>query len=163
MPEPRGQRLWAVLLVVDAFFVIIFGGALGAKLYQHWQGPTTAVPLRARKTVKAAVETPREVKENPKPAAVPEKTAPVAADKPARGKVIDIPQAQDSPRPPKPSILHEAPPRQVAILQGNGASSAATPARRRPCFCFKSPGAKPGIGRRLSRGGKSRCRLSPTT
>ncbi|MDE2313234.1 MAG: hypothetical protein KGL04_03565 [Elusimicrobia bacterium] len=48
--EPRtrsffsSQKIWAVLLVADSFFVILFGGALAATLYEHWQAPP-AVPV----------------------------------------------------------------------------------------------------------------------
>ena len=35
-----GQKLWGLLLVVDSFFVVIFGGALAAKVYEHWQPAT---------------------------------------------------------------------------------------------------------------------------
>ena len=47
----RAQKIWAVLLVLDSFFVIIFGGALAAKLYQHWQTqPLAGAPApRARR------------------------------------------------------------------------------------------------------------------
>ncbi len=38
------QKIWAVLLVADSFFVILFGGALAATLYEHWQAPP-AIPV----------------------------------------------------------------------------------------------------------------------
>ena len=34
-----GQKLWGLLLVVDSFFVVIFGGAFAAKIYESWQTP----------------------------------------------------------------------------------------------------------------------------
>ncbi len=34
-----GQKLWGLLLVIDSFFVVIFGGAFAAKLYESWQTP----------------------------------------------------------------------------------------------------------------------------
>ena len=34
-----GQKLWGLLLVVDSFFVVIFGGAFAAKIYESWQAP----------------------------------------------------------------------------------------------------------------------------
>jgi hypothetical protein len=35
-----GQKLWGLLLVVDSFFVVIFGGAFAAKIYESWQAPS---------------------------------------------------------------------------------------------------------------------------
>ena len=47
-PEtPRGShRLWAFLLILDSVFVIVFGGAVAAKVYQHWKAPEV-VPVAA--------------------------------------------------------------------------------------------------------------------
>ncbi|MEQ1918516.1 MAG: hypothetical protein ABL955_04905, partial [Elusimicrobiota bacterium] len=37
-PAPRGShKLWAFLLVLDSVFVIVFAGAVAAKVYQHWK------------------------------------------------------------------------------------------------------------------------------
>jgi hypothetical protein len=33
--ETAGQKFWAVLLVLDAFFLVIFGSALALKIYQY--------------------------------------------------------------------------------------------------------------------------------
>ena len=43
----RGShRLWAFLLILDSLFVIVFGGAVAAKLYQYWKAPSAAVAVR---------------------------------------------------------------------------------------------------------------------
>ncbi|HEX4047871.1 MAG TPA: hypothetical protein VH309_08560, partial [Elusimicrobiota bacterium] len=50
-PEPRKPQagshgLWLFLLVLDSIFVIVFGGAVAAKVYQYWRAPApVAVPM----------------------------------------------------------------------------------------------------------------------
>lgn len=145
----RGQKLWAVLLVVDAFFVIIFGGALAAKLYQHWQAPAVVVPPRQpRRVAKKAEPAPAPAPEAAKPAAPAPEPAKPAPAKPAETAAAPA----NGPRPPKPSLLHEAPQREKAGLQGSApaaapaapAAPAAAPAGKAvPTeFSLKAPGAK---------------------
>src|SRR5438128_2525040 len=101
----RGQRLWAVLLVLDAFFVIVFGGALAAKIYSHLQAPPAPVapPRHGR-----AARTP----ETPKPAEPPKPATP-APMTPEPAPTVKADQV----KPPKPSLLHEAPRREAAKLR----------------------------------------------
>ncbi len=102
-PEtPRGShKLWAFLLVLDSVFVIIFAGAVAAKVYQYWKAPVLAPAPAARR--RAA----------PAPAAAP---APVAVAEPAKmleppkPAVVEAKPAADAPRPAKPSMLSGAPP-----------------------------------------------------
>lgn len=105
-PTPRGShKLWAFLLVLDSVFVIVFAGAVAAKVYQHWKAPVAPLITAPRKRPVKAVETPVAASTAPVPAPEPVKApeapkpAPVAAAKPA----------PDAPRPPKPSMLSEAP------------------------------------------------------
>jgi hypothetical protein len=113
--SPRGQKLWAVLLVLDSLFVIVFGGALAAKVYQHWGAPSPTAASRSKRTPpsKAApkpVEPAPVVKAEPKPEPKPE---------PAPAK------AADGPRPPKPSLLNEPPKREAAAPKDHkGAATA---------------------------------------
>ncbi len=102
-PAPHGShKLWAFLLVLDSVFVIIFAGAVTAKVYQHWKAPVIAPARIARrrpaKTAPAAV-----------PVAAPA-AAPVATSAPSPTPEPSKPAAI-APRPPKPSMLTEAPKR----------------------------------------------------
>src|SRR6185369_10549508 len=104
----QGQRLWAVLLVLDAFCVIVFGGALAAKVYQHWQAPPPVlVPQRKPRPVPVAAAAKPAEKPEVKPAAPP-------ADKKAAPTVKASPVGTDGLKPPKPSLLHEAPRHEAA-------------------------------------------------
>jgi len=110
----RGQRLWAVLLVLDAFFVIVFGGALAAKIYSHLQAPVVPVAPQRR----------------PRPAHAPEPAKPPEAAKPpapAPAKPAQAPAKADQMKPPKPSLLNEAPRHEAAKPRG-GAKTEAAPA-----------------------------------
>lgn len=129
-PAPRGShKLWAFLLVLDSVFVIVFAGALAAKVYQHWNTPVLApVPAPRKRPVKtaeapAASTAPAPA---PEPAKAPEppKPAPAAAAKPA----------PDAPRPPKPSMLAEAPKHRETPkpADAGGKSPAAKPAAAAP-------------------------------
>lgn len=137
-PAPRGQRLWAVLLVLDSFFVIIFGGALAAKMYQHWQAP--AQPTRRARPVKMPAPKPAEPAKSEAPKAEPAKPAEApkseaAKAEPAKPAAKAESAKADAPRPPKPSLLHEAPRRQTAGLAGQAskpAPAAAAPAGEAP-------------------------------
>lgn len=143
----RGQKVWAVLLVLDSFFVIIFGGALAAKLYQHWQAPAAAVvPQRAHRPVKAPAP-----KAESKPAEPAPPPAPPAAPKAAAPKPAAPAAAQSGPRPPKPSLIQDAPLHQSAQPQGAGAASASAPGGNSAAaknkalptdFSIKAPGAR---------------------
>ncbi len=88
-PGPHGSHtLWAFLLVFDSVFVIVFAGAVAAKVYQYWKAPAPLSLAPRKHPVKAvrAVE------------------APVASIAPA-----PEPAKTTEPRPPKPSMLAEAP------------------------------------------------------
>lgn len=114
----RGQRVWAVLLVLDSFFVIIFGGALAAKLYQHWQAPQVVVlPPRpaARSQAKPAPAQAPAPKLAPAPATI--SLAKTAAPAKRRGGPT-----------PNPSLLQDAPRHQDAQPQGTAAASRAAQA-----------------------------------
>ncbi|MDD5656244.1 MAG: hypothetical protein PHF00_03215 [Elusimicrobia bacterium] len=133
-PNRRGQKLWAVLLVLDAVLVIVFGGAVAAKLYQHLNAPVPApVPQPRRKPAKA-----------PPPAA--EAPAPVAAA-PAPEPPKPAPEAQRSLLgAPKPSFLAEPPKRrQTPELRttAKAPAAAAEKARAVPVdFKLDAPSAK---------------------
>jgi hypothetical protein len=71
----RSQKLWGGLLVLDAIFVIIFGGALAAKVFQYWQSPAPgAVILRRSKVQPSGPKKPGAPKtaQDPAPAKPPE-------------------------------------------------------------------------------------------
>lgn len=139
-PEtPRGShRLWAFLLILDSVFVIVFGGAVAAKAYQYWKAPA-AVPLTVarRHPGKEPVKPP----EPPKPAE-PVAPAPASAEtakalepeKPAAKSELKTAHHADSPRPPKPSLLTEAPkPHEAPKLAGpSGTKTTAAPASSAP-------------------------------
>ncbi len=114
-----GQRLWAVLLVLDAFFVIVFGGALAAKLYQHSQVRLSPAPAAKR------------LKNQKTSEAKPPAPAPAAAVLPA---------------PPKsePPIHEPAKPRQAQETKPEASSTAAAVKTKAVpvTFQLKAPGAK---------------------
>lgn len=96
-PPPRGShKLWAFLLVLDSVFVIVFTGALAAKVYQYWKAPAAPLVPAARKRPVKAVEAPVA------------STAPAPAPEPVKAPEPPKP-VQEAPRPPKPSMLVEAP------------------------------------------------------
>jgi|SRR5579883_3092539 len=118
----RGQRVWAVLLVLDSFFVIIFGGALAAKLYQHWQAPPVVVmPPRPRPAPKPAAAPAAQAppKLAPAPATISLPKAKTAAAEPARKR--------NGPTP-KPSLLQDAPRHESAQPREADSSQAASSA-----------------------------------
>ncbi|MDD5628438.1 MAG: hypothetical protein PHU21_05205 [Elusimicrobia bacterium] len=89
-PVSRARpKLWGALLVVDSILVIVFGGALAAKLYQHLYVPVSVVPAAPRRpapakpqaAVPAPAPAPAEKPAPPAPAAKP--AAPAPAAKPA--------------------------------------------------------------------------------
>ncbi len=127
----RGQKLWAVLLVLDSLFVIVFGGALAAKVYQHWQAPPP--PIARRRPVP-----PKPASPAPKPAEAkapePEPAKPKAADLPKNGPV------------PKPSLLNEPPRHESAKLKESPqqqSDESAAKAKAHPVeFHLSAPDAK---------------------
>jgi outer membrane biosynthesis protein TonB len=139
---PRGQGLWGVLLVLDAVFMVTFGGTLGMKVYQHvFATPEMTAPKRPHRPPK----TPPAPKPAEPAAAKPEPPKPAEPAKPAP-KQAETP-AEAGLRPPKPSLLSEAPAREKAGLQGAAASSAAAAdASKQKAvptdFSIKAPGAK---------------------
>jgi hypothetical protein len=148
-PSGRGQKLWAVLLVLDSFFVITFGGTLAMKLYQHWQAPPPVVPSRAHRPPKAAPA----AASTAAAATAPVPAAPAAPAKAEAAKPAAKPEPPSNGlRPPKPSMLQEAPRHEKAGLQG-AASGAAPAAPAAPAagaknkalpteFTLKAPGAR---------------------
>jgi hypothetical protein len=108
-PEPAephapsgSHKLWAFLLVLDSVFVIVFAGAVAAKIYQYWNAAPAPVAQAPRRRAAAP----------PVPAVA---TAPLAAApipepvKPAPEPAKPAPKAAEGQRPPKPSMLSEAP------------------------------------------------------
>lgn len=126
---PRGShRLWAFLLVLDSVFVVVFAGAVAAKVYQHWRAPAAAAASR-RRPAKEAPKPPEPVAAAPVASTAPAAPAPApapeqpkeAAKEPAKTE----PTHQGGMRPPKPSLLTDAPkPRETPKLAGPGAASA---------------------------------------
>lgn len=100
---PRGShKLWAFLLVLDSVFVIIFAGTVAAKVYQYWKAPAVVVtPARRSRPAKVA-DAPVAA---PAPTPAPEAVKPPEPQKPATAVEIKT----EAPRPPKPSMLSDAP------------------------------------------------------
>lgn len=141
---PRGShRVWAFLLVLDSVFVVVFAGAVAAKIYQHWRAPTLNVMRSARRPVKEAPK-PAE----PAPAAPAASTAPAPAPEPPKEVVKEAPKPapkaeapSNGMRPPKPSLLTDGPkPRETPKLAGPGAAAAAAP---KPAAPTPADGARP--------------------
>lgn len=187
-PAPRGShRLWAFLLVLDSVFVVVFAGAVAAKIYQHWHAPS-APAHQARRPGKekepkpaeapapaasTAAATPVPAPEPAAPKPEPPKEAPKEAPKAAAKPEPKAEPAHGSPRPPKPSLLTDAPkPRTTPGLAGaNGATAKAAPApapaaaasaatdrpKAKPiAFRLKAPSAKSValVGAFIVRGGR---------
>ena len=139
-PPPRGShRLWAFLLVLDSIFLIVFAGGVAMKLYQHWRTPAAPVvqprrraPKDAPKPVEPAPQAPTASSTPPVPAAPePAKPAPAAAKtEAAPEKVSKAPAPVEPMRPPKPSMLADAPKHRATpgLADSAGASRAASPA-----------------------------------
>ena len=100
--SPRGShRLWAFLLILDAAFVIVFGGLVATKVYQSWD--VTPAPLPPPTPRRRAL----------KPAVAPAAAAPASAPPPAAPAPLAAPPAPPpapavNARPPKPSLLEAA-------------------------------------------------------
>lgn len=148
--RPSSPKLWAAALVVDSLFVIVFGGAVAAKIYQHWKAPAPEAPRRsAARPPKAE---PAKAPEPPKTAASPEPAKPAPK-----------PEAKEEPKPAeppakaplaRPSVLSEAPKRR-ATPAPQGTSAA--PQKARPVeFKLKAPNAKKVylVGAFIVRGGR---------
>jgi hypothetical protein len=124
-PQTGSHGLWLSLLVLDSIFVIVFGGAVAAKVYQYWKTPAVAVaPVSRRRPVPKPPEPPKAPE--PAPAPKPPVPAPVVeAPKPAAKPEPKIARA-NGPRPPKPSLLNEPPkPRSTPALATSAAAAAA--------------------------------------
>ena len=121
---PRGShRLWAFLLVLDSVFVVVFAGAVAAKVYQHWRAPVVAASTRRR----PAKETPKPVEPVVAAPAASTASAPAPAPAPAPAAAPEPVKAEPASgmRPPKPSLLTDAPkPRETPKLAGPGAAPA---------------------------------------
>ncbi len=121
---PRGShKLWAFLLVLDSVFVIVFAGAVAAKVFQHWNAPAVVVPQPRKRAPKPAEPAP--------PAPPPAAETPKAPEPPKPEPVKEAPKApepKDAPRPPKPSMLSDAPKHRTAsALTAGGAAKAPEP------------------------------------
>lgn len=170
----RGShKLWAFLLVLDSVFVIVFAGAVAAKVFQHWNAPAVApVPNPRRRPAKEAVPTPPPAPA-PEPAKAPE--PPKEAPKPVETKkpepVKPEPKTPEGMRPPKPSMLTEAPKHREVKPSEVGAHSAPAKAAPAPVtapaptdvrkavrteFHVRAPGAKNVelVGAFIVRGGR---------
>ena len=125
-PQVGSHGLWLSLLVLDSIFVIVFGGAVAAKVYQYWKTPAVVVAPGVRRR---PVPKPPEPAKPAEPAPAPKPPAPapvVEAPKPAAKPEPKISRAANSPRPPKPSLLNEPPkPRSMPALATSGVAAAA--------------------------------------
>jgi hypothetical protein len=131
-PQTGSHGLWLSLLVLDSIFVIVFGGAVAAKVYQYWKTPAAVVaPIVRRRPVPKAAETAK----IPEPAVAPKPPAPapvVEAPKPAAKPEARIARA-NGPRPPKPSLLNDAPkPRSTPALAMSAGAAAPAAAAAAP-------------------------------
>lgn len=125
-PTPRGShKLWAFLLVLDSVFVIIFAGAVAAKVYQYWKAPAVVVAPGRRARPPKAADAPVA---STAPAPAPEAVKPPEPPKPAT--VVETKPAADAPRPPKPSMLADAPRHRgtPGLAPSSGGSTPAAPA-----------------------------------
>lgn len=138
-PSKGSHRLWAFLLVLDSLFVIVFGGAVAAKVYQYWKAPAVAsAPVRHH----AAPKAPEPPKPKPEPAPAP---AAKPEPKPAEtAKAAPAKTEPKAPRPPKPSMLVDAPKPHASPKPALPAPSAApsAPVKAQPVvFKVRAPGA----------------------
>ncbi|MDX6770297.1 MAG: hypothetical protein SF051_12250 [Elusimicrobiota bacterium] len=144
-PAPRGShRLWAFLLVLDSVFVVVFAGAVAAKIYQHWRAPAPAAARTARRPVKDAPKPAETPAPAPAPAPTPAAAPPEPPKEVAKEAPKPAPKAEPAPatgmRPPKPSLLTDGPkPRETPKLAGPGAAAAAP----KPAASTPAEGARP--------------------
>ena len=100
--------LWGALLVVDSVLVIVFGGAMAAKLYQHLTSPVSVAPAARRKPGRPAApptEAPKPVEVSAAPL-----TAGALPSAPGRqdgGTGAPPPASTAGPKAAKPSLLAE--------------------------------------------------------
>jgi hypothetical protein len=102
---PHGShRLWALLLILDCAFVIVFGGLVASKVYQHWNEPSeVAIPPNPHRRPAKAAE----------PAAKPPEPPPAA---PATPPAVPAPSA-----PAKPSLAESVlPPTSAPAAAADG-------------------------------------------
>ena len=90
-PHDGRNKLWAALLVADAALVIVFGGALAAKLYEHLKAPSAA-PAPQAIHHKPSPPPPEPAAPSPAPVAV-KPAAPPAPVKPAPKVAAPAPKA----------------------------------------------------------------------
>lgn len=96
-PEPpRGPAgLWAALLVLDAAFVIVFGGAVAANVYKHW-GAAPAAPAAPEAGRRRAAKKPAPKAEEAPKTATPDAPAEAkalpaaAAPTPGAGPIVTV-------------------------------------------------------------------------
>jgi outer membrane biosynthesis protein TonB len=141
-PAPAGgghasHRLWALLLVFDSIFVIVFGGAVVSKVYQYWRAPAAAAaPVAPRRPAPKPPEAVKPVE--------PAASSTTAAAKPAPPPKPPEPEPKiarraDAPRAPKPSLVTEAPkPRAMPSLATTAAASAAPAGNSAPAASAKA-------------------------
>lgn len=138
-PPKGSHRLWAFLLVLDSIFVIVFGGAVAAKVYQYWKTPAVVVsaPVHRRTPPKP----PEPAKAEPAPPAP--KAAETAKAEPAPKAEPKSSHHAEAPRPPKPSMLVEAPKPHAAPSPASAAPAAPSgPVKAQPVvFKVRAPGA----------------------
>ena len=112
-PAPSGShKLWAFLLVLDSVFVIVFAGAVAAKIYQNWNAAAPVAQATRRRPAPSAPAASTAAPSAPAPAPAPEPVKPPEPSKTDdRAKSVASTSRQDAtaPRPPKPSMLSEAP------------------------------------------------------
>ena len=122
------HRLWAFLLVLDSIFVIVFSGAVAAKIYRHWESPALPEPTAHRRPTKSPATPVAAAVSSTGTASVkaPEPAKLAESDKPLKPEPVKLPTKPDTlktttgaetPRPPKPSMLTEPPkPRSTPTL-----------------------------------------------
>ena len=144
-PEPAApaasgsHRLWAFLLVLDSIFVIVFGGAVAAKVYQYWRTPAPAAPVVRRRPAPKAPDAAKPAE--PVPSSTTAAAKPVAPPKAPEPEKPEpkIARRPDSPRPPKPSLLNEPPkPRSTPGLATGASAAAAGSASAAPSAAAKA-------------------------
>jgi outer membrane biosynthesis protein TonB len=125
-PQAGSHGLWLFLLVLDSIFVIVFGGAGAAKVYQYWKAPAAVVAPAVRRR---PVPKPAETAKAPEPAPAPKPAPAPEPPKPASKPEPRISRRAESPRPPKPSLINEPPkPRSTPALATTAAPASPAPA-----------------------------------
>ncbi len=141
------QKLWAILLVVDSLFVIVFGGGVAAKLYQHWKAPTQMPISQSARVSKKAKPAAPEVstqaataQEAPPAPATPVVTPPAPAPEPAqagpKGRPSLLAESPKAHQPPKPQEAAKPEPAKPAAVPGEKPKAVAVE------FKLKAPKAK---------------------